>query len=671
MSSRGSRLGVCAAVCGIVVASFTFVVAPARALAAGTAVIPNSSFTNFTDVVMGRTDDGSWPTTGASQVFPFAFNINYFGVDEPGAYINNNGNLTFTGPMSSYTPFGLPGATTPVIAPYFSDVYTIYGNQVNIGTGSLDGHRVFVANWPGVECYENNNAAITDNFQVILIDRPDLGTSANGDDFQIEFNYDSLQWDAGQASGGNTSCTDSDNASSAAAGYSDGTGIVGHYYQLPQSQTMGATLDTNTSTGLIYNDLNSSTTTSVPPSATPVPGRYIFNVDNGQPISPTTLVTSLSGGGNTGVSINVPPNTPVIDSATLPGANTATAGGTVVYGVYSNSSCTTEVAPAGTVTVTNGVVPNSTAVTLAALGTYYWDAAYSGDSLNEPSNNACSEVESVALQPPNVATVVDDAALATTWNSSEVTGASAYDTATVTGSSGTPTGTVMYKLFANATCTGVASTTSTVTLAAGAVPNSASTVALGARTYSYEADYSGDSLYAATPGGCESFIVHPATATAGTVVKDSALGSAWNGTEATGSAAFDTATLTGVAGFVPSGTVAYKLFTNGTCTGVASTTQNVTVGVGGGVPVSSTTGALAAGAYSFGAAYSGDGNYVASSALCEAFSIVATPSGVGTVVDNSATNRAWNGTETVGAASYDTATVTRSRWLRPGRNTHL
>jgi len=665
MSSRGSRLGVSAAICGIVLASFTFVVAPARALAAGTAVIPNSSFTNFTDVAMQRTDDGSWPSDDAAQVFPFAFNINYFGVDEPGAYINNNGNLTFTGPQSSYTPYGLPGATTPVIAPYFSDVYTIYGNTVNIGTGSLDGHRVFVANWPGVECYDNDNAAETDNFQVILIDRPDLGTSANGDDFQIEFNYDSLLWDAGQYTGGDANCLHASDADSAAAGYSDGTGIVGHYYQLPQSQLSGATLDSNTTTGLIYNDLNSNTTTSVPPSAAPVPGRYIFNVNNGQPISPTTLVTSLSGGGTTGTSLNVPPNTPVTDSATLPGANTATAGGTVVYGVYSNSSCTTEVAPAGTVTVTNGVVPNSTAVTLPALGTYYWGAVYSGDSLNEPSTNACSEVETVALQPATVATVVDDTALATTWNSSEVTGASAYDTATVTGSSGTPTGTVTYRLFADATCTGGAATTAIVTLAGGVLPNSASTAALGARTDGYEADYSGDSLYAATAGGCESFIVHQATATAGTVVKDSALGSAWNGTEATGSAAFDTATLTGVAGFIPSGTVTYSLFTNGTCTGSPSTTQNVTVAVGGGVPVSSTTGALGAGAYSYRAAYSGDGNYVASSGLCEPFSIVATPSGVGTVVDNSATNHAWNGTETVGAAAYDTATVTRVGGFTP------
>src|SRR5579863_5855578 len=69
------RIGVLAAIAGIVAASLTFVVAPARALAAGNAVVPNSAFTNFTDVAMQPSDDGSWPDDSNPQVFPFAFNI--------------------------------------------------------------------------------------------------------------------------------------------------------------------------------------------------------------------------------------------------------------------------------------------------------------------------------------------------------------------------------------------------------------------------------------------------------------------------------------------------------------------------------------------------------------------------------------------------------------------
>ena len=62
-----------------------------------------------------------------------------------------------------------------------------------------------MVNWPGVGCYYENDS-VTDDFQLILIDRPDTGYRCPGDDFQIEFNYGSIQWDAGQASGGDDTC---------------------------------------------------------------------------------------------------------------------------------------------------------------------------------------------------------------------------------------------------------------------------------------------------------------------------------------------------------------------------------------------------------------------------------------------------------------------------------
>jgi hypothetical protein len=649
-------VGAIAVIVGVVVASLTFAVGPAHALAAGNAVIPNSSFTNFTDVAMQPTDDGSWPDDNAPEVFPFGFNINYFGTDEPGAYINNNGNLTFTGALSTYSPFGLAGTTTPIIAPFFADVETYEGNTVNIGTGTLDGDKVFVANWPGVQCYDEESNNVLDNFQVVLIDRSDLGTGVNGDDFQIEFNYDSIQWDAGQASGGDANCTNAPDSDAAAVGYSDGSGTVGHYYQLPGSQSNGAFLDSNNTTGLIYNDLNSDTATSVPPSGSPVQGRYIFNVENGQPISPTTLVTTLSGGGTTGTTITVAPNTAVTDSATLPGANTATAGGTVTYGVYSNDTCTNLVESAGTVTVTDGAVPDSTAISLATAGTYYWNAAYSGDLLDDPSNNACSESESVVLPPATVSTTVDNAVTTNAWDNTEVTGASAYDSATVTGSSGTPSGTLVYSRFANLTCTGVAATTQTVTLAAGVVPHSTATPALGAGSYSFRGAYSGNSNYAAATGACEPFTVQTASASPGTVVFDQRSNAPWTGNETAGAEAYDTATLTGVAGFTPTGSVTYSFFANAACTGPAVTTTPATV-TGGLVSNAATTAGLAAGAYSYIAAYSGNADYAASSAACEPFSVLRTQTGVGIVVDNGTTHVAWDGTETAGAVADATSTI--------------
>jgi hypothetical protein len=115
-----------------------------------------------------------------------------------------------------------------------------------------------------------------------------------------------------------------------------------------------------------------------------------------------TVTTSLSSGSTSGPTITVPSGTAVTDSATLTG-ETSDAGGTVTYAVYSDSGCSTLVANAGTVTVTNGSVPPSNPVTLTATTnptSYYWQASYSGDNLNAPSTSVCgAEVETVT--PPS------------------------------------------------------------------------------------------------------------------------------------------------------------------------------------------------------------------------------------------------------------------------------
>lgn len=119
----------------------------------------------------------------------------------------------------------------------------------------------------------------------------------------------------------------------------------------------------------------------------------------GSLISGTVITTSLSGDGQSGPAITVSSGSSVVDSATLSGANSATAGGTVTYTVYSDATCTTVFASAGTKTVTAGVVPDSDAVVFTAAGTYYWVASYSGDTLNNPSASACGS-ESVTISSP-------------------------------------------------------------------------------------------------------------------------------------------------------------------------------------------------------------------------------------------------------------------------------
>jgi hypothetical protein len=204
-------------------------------------------------------DDGS---TGA---VPLGFTANFFGQRFTSAFVNNNGNLTFDQPLPVFTPFDLTTTQRAIIAPFFADVDTSTGNLTHYGAGTVDGHRAFGATWPKVGCFDSVTSVL-DDFQVLLVDRSDV---ADGD-FDIEFNYNQIQWETGQASGGDDACR---GGSAARVGFSRGTGEPGTFFELPGSGVPGAFLDTNRDTGLVHGSRNSTQ-----------PGRYVFPVRNGRPV---------------------------------------------------------------------------------------------------------------------------------------------------------------------------------------------------------------------------------------------------------------------------------------------------------------------------------------------------------------------------------------------------
>jgi hypothetical protein len=87
---------------------------------------------------------------------------------------------------------------------------------------------------------------------------------------------------------------------------------------------------------------------------------------------------------------------PVSDTATLSGATNPT--GNVIFRLFSDAGCATQV-----FTSTNnlsGASATSGTFTPATAGTYYWTAAYSGDSGNEAVTSPCGAPnESVAIAP--------------------------------------------------------------------------------------------------------------------------------------------------------------------------------------------------------------------------------------------------------------------------------
>ncbi|HEV2988278.1 MAG TPA: nidogen-like domain-containing protein [Candidatus Angelobacter sp.] len=233
--------------------SFTFTVPAPGPRGSGGAIRPG-----FDGFVLPPNDDGS------SGLTPLGFPINFFGQTFSALFVNDNGNITFDQPLSEFTPFDLKTTHRVLIAPFFADVDTRVGNQVTYGPSTVDRHPAFGVTWPGVGCFAVN-ISVLDFFQVLLIDRSD---SAPGD-FDIEFNYNSIQWETGQASGGNGQCQ---GGFAARVGFSNGTQAAGTFFELPGSGISGSFLDSNPSTGLIHNSFGS-----------PQAGRYVFQVRNGVP----------------------------------------------------------------------------------------------------------------------------------------------------------------------------------------------------------------------------------------------------------------------------------------------------------------------------------------------------------------------------------------------------
>ncbi len=205
----------------------------------------------------------------------------------------------------------------------------------------------------------------------------------------------------------------------------------------------------------------------------------------------------------------------------------------------------------------------------------------------------------------------------------------------------------------NNACSGSPDATTSVTFSGGIAPNSSTTGPLAAGSYSYQANYGGDSNYSGSSGSCEPFSVGMASAIVNTEVDDPALGAGWSGHEVIGSSAYDTATVTGVSGFTPTGTIGYTFWANGTCDGNGS---DAGAGLTLGSPSSTETN-LGGGSYSFEATYSGDSNYSSSTSDCEAFTVLAASTTISTTVDDALTGSPWGATEKTGASAYDTAVV--------------
>ena len=159
----------------------------------------------------------------------------------------------------------------------------------------------------------------------------------------------------------------------------------------------------------------------------------------------------------------------------------------------------------------------------------------------------------------------------------------------------------------------------------GGVAHPSNTAVVPVGGLSYKAHYNGDDTYNASTGACEPL--------AGTKLDSSTVTTIHNAAHeavlsvGASTTVHDQATVSGAL-TTPTGTVTFKWFTNGTCTGEAAATSapfDLTDGSVDATSFAFTTPDSSSGNFSFQATYSGNGTYNGSTGACEPLSSTFTP----------------------------------------------
>ncbi len=170
-------------------------------------------------------DDGYSSAISLTAAFPGG--LRFFGGPYNEVWVNNNGNVSFSGGIFNFTPTAFPVASRPMIAPYWGDVDTR-------GARSATSNMVYwhlqpglmVATWHNVGYYSIHDDKRMD-FQLLIRNALDCGSG----NFDVEFRYNRCEWTTGDASGGSGGL----GGTPAQAGFDAGNGT--DFVEIPGSRT--------------------------------------------------------------------------------------------------------------------------------------------------------------------------------------------------------------------------------------------------------------------------------------------------------------------------------------------------------------------------------------------------------------------------------------------------
>ena len=189
--------------------------------------------------------DGSWPIVpftngtppqyrnddGSTALITLPFSFCFYGTLLTQLYINNNGNVSFGAPYTTFTGAPFPNTNFVMVAPFWSDVDTR-----GVGSGlvyyKLTASHLIVQ-WENVG-YFNAHVDKRNSFQLVLSDGNDpiIRQGKN-----VSFCYKNMEWTTGDASGG----TNGFGGTAATVGINRGDGI--DYIQFGRFDRAGGSYD--------------------------------------------------------------------------------------------------------------------------------------------------------------------------------------------------------------------------------------------------------------------------------------------------------------------------------------------------------------------------------------------------------------------------------------------